>query len=189
MLAGHQIKNHLQRTGGTMLGDLDMVAQKIKFSNGDVSISVTPASSYLKILDLAGAVNKHLWADTLNIQGNVLMAAGKTVDGRDISELVRARCKAGIYSGNGVDDRQIDIGVDLTAKTNVKVFVQATTRGWEPILRIETAQGDLSKRTTAAAEQANEIQALTATGFELGSGNYSNENTYGYRYYVTWEEP
>jgi len=115
--------------------------------------------------------------------------AGKLVDGRDISAMVRAKILTGTYTGDGSDNRNINIGVDLTAKSNVFVFVKvnAAGAGREGYARIEYGQGDLSMLPGTGGDVADKIQKFNATGFQVGS-TY-NENGQLYRYVVIYEEP
>jgi len=120
---------------------------------------------------------------------NLAVDAGKLVDGRDISAMVRAKILTGTYTGDGTDDRNINIGVDLTAKSNVFVFVKvnAAGTGREGYARIEYGQGDLSMLLGTGADIADRIQAFNATGFQVGGTQ--NENGLVYRYVVIYEEP
>lgn len=100
----------------------------------------------------------------------------------------RAMIKTGTYTGNDVDDRNIDIGVDLASKNNVYVIIK-TAAATEPVHRIEYAQGDLSMFFTGNNDIADCIQAFTATGFQVGTSNNVNADTIVYRYIAFWEEP
>ena len=94
----------------------------------------------------------------------------------------------GTYTGNGVDNRNINIGVNLAAKSNVTVMIKRTDN-IGGVFRIEYAQGDLCSYFDATADRADMIQSFTATGFQIGARNEVNENTYLYRYIVFWTEP
>jgi len=119
--------------------------------------------------------------------GNITFAGAQTVDGRDISAMVRAKIKVGSYVGNSADDRNIDIGIDLTTKTNVHIWIGGNGL-WAVAERPELAQGDLTK-IGAAAFSNNCIQSLTATGFQVGVNQTVNQDTYTYWYIVIYEEP
>ena len=120
--------------------------------------------------------------------GNITFAGAQTVDGRDISAMVRAKIKVGSYVGNSADDRNINIGLDLTAKTNVHIWIGGDG-AWLPALRPELGQGDMTKPGGAGAFAVNYVQALTATGFQIGVQPSVNQDTNTYWYVVIYEEP
>lgn len=99
----------------------------------------------------------------------------------------RAMIKTGTYIGNAVDNRNIDIGVNLAAKNNVYIIINGASH--QAVNRIEYGQGDLTMYYVAVGDVANMIQGLTATGFEIGSDVVVNTNDELYRYIVHWEEP
>lgn len=108
---------------------------------------------------------------------------------RATSPFLRAKILVGSYTGNGVDNRNIDVGIDLSSKGDVFVFVHSTTTAWTPLVRMEMGQGDLSKPTGAFAELADRIQSITSTGFQVGINQRINENIRVFRYIVIWSEP
>jgi len=98
------------------------------------------------------------------------------------------RHKSGTYTGNGADNRDIDIGVELNAKDNVWIMIQAQiTHGGQH--KIDLGQGDLTQQFHTTGEYADRIQGLTATGFQLGTEITVNQDTMVYRYIVFWTEP
>jgi len=97
------------------------------------------------------------------------------------------RHKTGTYTGNLADNRDIDIGVKLNAKTNV--YITITSTGHSAQHKIDLGQGDLTEMFHSTGEFTNRIQSLTATGFQIGSDVTVNENTRVYRYIVFWTEP
>ena len=100
----------------------------------------------------------------------------------------RAMHKTGTYVGNAVDNRNIDIGVDLAAKSNVYIIIQqTTTRGAQH--KIEVGQGDLTQMFHTTGDWPDRIQAFTATGFQLGTSAEVNSDGDNFRYVVFWEEP
>jgi hypothetical protein len=99
----------------------------------------------------------------------------------------RARIKIGSYNGDGTDDRNINIGINLVSKTNVWVIVKQTGNV-EAAHRPEMGQGDLTCRFNNAADLADVIQALTTTGFQVGTNAEANTNGSVYRYIVLYEE-
>ena len=99
----------------------------------------------------------------------------------------RAMIKTGTYTGNGVDNRNIDIGIKLSAKQNVFVLIKGTI-GYCAFSRIEYGQGDSSMCFTDNPDYPNVIKALTATGFQVGTQVYVNSSGYVYRYIVIYQE-
>ncbi len=100
-------------------------------------------------------------------------------------------CKTltGTYTGNGNDDRNINVGVDLSAKSNVTVIVQGPDNGSPAVWRPEYGQGDLSlPMDGGGGDVANHIQALTSTGFQIGDAGFVNYDTYVYSYAIFWTE-
>ena len=91
----------------------------------------------------------------------------------------------GTYTGNGGDNRSIDIGIDLTAKLNPFVLVKGNNAD-DAIFRVEYAQGDLSFQISNT-DAANMIQQFDATGFEVGSDNSVNANGVVFRYVAIWQ--
>jgi len=143
-----------------------------------VDVSGLPASINLKYNKTGG-----------QLTGNITFSGGQTVDGRDVSSLptIQQRTKTGTYTGNAVDNRNIDIGVNLAAKNNVYIRlcgVAAASVYW-----IDWGQNDLSMWYNWADDSANQIQALTSTGFQVGDGMECNGNGDLIRYIVSWEEP
>jgi hypothetical protein len=101
----------------------------------------------------------------------------------------RAQIKTGTYAGDGNDDRNINIGVDLAAKENAYVVVDRLETGGISVHRIEYSQGDLTMKYDSGVDVANEIQSFTSTGFQVGSGDFVNQDANTYRYIVFWEDP
>jgi hypothetical protein len=102
-------------------------------------------------------------------------------------KLNRAMIKTGTYVGNGVDNRNIDIGVDLAAKDNVYVIINHPSNVAKKN-RIEYGQGDLTMDFGSGPDAANLIQAFTSTGFQIGSDNIVNEVDVTFRYIAFWTE-
>ena len=99
----------------------------------------------------------------------------------------RARIKTGTYTGNGVDDRNIDIGVDLAAKRNPYVIIKGSEAVYG-VHRIEYGQGDAYMHFANQADAADSIQAFTSTGFQVGQLANVNSDTKNYRYIAIWQE-
>jgi len=108
-----------------------------------------------------------------------------------LSDFTQTHILTGTYVGNGVDDRNIDIGVNLAAKNNVYVIVKITDllSIQKAVARSEFGQGDVSFCFDTESPQANMIQAFTATGFEIGDAIIINANGFTYMYAAFWEEP
>ncbi len=101
----------------------------------------------------------------------------------------RAMTLTGYYTGNGGDNRDIDIGVNLAGKRDVYVMIKMITNQNYAIFRTDWGQGDGSVIfATDAGVEANEIQGFTATGFQVGSGIRVNQAAKVYAYHVTWGE-
>lgn len=105
-----------------------------------------------------------------------------------IAAHIHVMIKTGTYVGNGIDNRDIDIGVNLAAKSNVWVIVKQNG-GSAAKHHFEYGQGDLSMDFGAGTDLADVIQTFTATGFQVGVSSYVNTNTILYRYIAFWEEP
>jgi len=95
--------------------------------------------------------------------------------------------KTGTYTGNGLDNRNIDIGVDLAAKTYAYVIVKMVSFQ-VAIHRTEYGQGDKCMYYSATADVGNGIQAFTSTGFQVGTGDAVNANGVLFRYIAIWED-
>jgi len=102
----------------------------------------------------------------------------------------RARIKTGTYTGDGADDRNINIGVNLAAMSNPVLIINSaeTGVGKPATLRTEHAQGLPSYPLDSTQTDDNMIQAFTATGFQIGSHGNVNTNNYLYVYVAMWEE-
>ena len=101
----------------------------------------------------------------------------------------RAMTLTGNYVGNGIDNRYIDIGVDLDAKRDVFVMVKRVTDQDYAIFRTEYGQGDGSVIfSTDANVEVNMIQDFSGNGFVVGTGTRVNVSGKTYVYYVTWGE-
>ena len=98
-------------------------------------------------------------------------------------------CKiiTGSYTGDGNDNRTINIGINLAAKSNVCVMVKKRDNE-SGVFRIEYAQGDLGMYFVASTDIANLIQSFAATGFIIGSHTAVNHDTWTFRYIVFYTE-
>ena len=106
--------------------------------------------------------------------------------GADATTPSFVKMKTGIYLGNGLDDRAIDIGVNLFNKAYcyVMVWANGATR---PVFYCTPAAGDQSFFFDETVELADNIQALTDTGFEVGQGANVNTNAVNYMYLAVWQ--
>jgi len=95
--------------------------------------------------------------------------------------------KTGVYTGNGIDDREINIGVNLAAKTNVYIIIKSLSATL-CLHRIEYGQGDLTMRYDVSVDFANAIQSFSDNGFIIGNYTGVNTNNYTYRYIVFWKD-
>jgi len=103
----------------------------------------------------------------------------------------RSIIKTGTYIGNGLDNRNIDIGVDLAAKSNAFLIIKnmgSSTQN-EAVGRTEYGQGDLSFPFESLIATVNLIQSFTSTGFQIGDQVRVNEADEPYAYIAFWEEP
>lgn len=192
MFGGHQIKNHLQKTGGVMTGDLDLGLNTLYLTDGvtGAALQGSPSTAHRLVIRQQDGTGYGAVSSGAFYPSDVIgMQPGKTVDGVDVSEINQAKIKTGNYTGNGADDRTIAIGIDLTAKTNVFIIVNSADVQWSPVYRAEQAQGDLSQMFDNTNESANKIQALVATGFQVGNDDKVNDNGTLFRYIIIYEEP
>ena len=102
---------------------------------------------------------------------------------------IRARIKTGFYTGNGADDRSIDIGIDLASKNNVWVIIRNATTNPPGIHRTERGQGDISDYFQSDTSVANMVQSFTNTGFQVGSDPAVNQNASAIVFIAIWSEP
>lgn len=98
------------------------------------------------------------------------------------------KIKIGSYTGNEVDNRDIDIGVNLLLKNQAFVFIKNTDVDASP-WRSNIHSGDIASYFMNTADDTNVIQAFTSTGFQIGTGVPSNRSGKVYRYVAIWEEP
>lgn len=98
----------------------------------------------------------------------------------------KAGFKTGTYVGNGADNRNIDIGIDLASKDFAYVIVRRQGT-FEAVHRTERGQGDLTMfYYYDYGEENNLIQAFTSTGFQVGTKSEVNTATEDYTYIVFW---
>lgn len=111
-----------------------------------------------------------------------------TLPGANISAPARrVLMMSGQYTGDGNDDRNINIGYDLTNK-HVLVFTKAEP-GQPAVWRGYYHVGDVSSFFNNVGDVSNQIQTFYDQGFQIGSGVYANQDTVLYRYIVFWLFP
>lgn len=100
----------------------------------------------------------------------------------------RAMIITGSYVGNFVDNRTIDIGINLFAKEQAFVLVRSLNVG-RAVFRTDQQVGDISYYFDETPWGGNLIQEFNNTGFVVGDDNQVNQNGVSYSYIVIWEEP
>lgn len=86
------------------------------------------------------------------------------------------------YAGNGTDNRNITTPGFYPAWTWIKAYDQS----YEPCFRVTAHNGDASQNFDGAVA-ADQIQALSSNGFQLGTGNRVNNNTANYHAFVVYD--
>lgn len=94
--------------------------------------------------------------------------------------------KTGTYTGNGVDNRNIDIGVDLSSATYKWLVVDANNAARYAMNKFGHQTTDISNFFTDGNSIVNGMQAWTATGFEVGTSPWVNTIGFTYNYAVFW---
>jgi len=83
--------------------------------------------------------------------------------------------KSGQYTGDGTDNRNINIGIDLASKSEVLLILKNGTATGAAIFRCSQHAGDATSIFQSAVDVADAIQAFTSTGFQVGTdGNANN---------------
>ena len=120
----------------------------------------------------------------LNGDGFQIGSSG-TVNGNGIGYVYLAATKGpltagGVYTGDGTDDRNIT-GVGFQPNA---AWVKGRTGTRYGLSRPSTQAGDWTHYFAGSAKAANNIQALLADGFQVGSGTYANAATVVYRWWA-----
>jgi hypothetical protein len=125
-------------------------------------------------------------ADLLLIEDSAAANAKKKITIGTLPEpTYNCHMMTGTYVGDGVDNRNINIGINLTAMTYKYVIIKsAANRG--AMHRIEYGQGDIAMGFNNITDLANSIQAFTATGFQVGTDVTVNNSGETYRYIAFW---
>jgi len=98
------------------------------------------------------------------------------------------RCEmiTGSYTGDGIDDRDIDVGVDLSTKTFIHIMIKGDVGGASAEYVTGVAIG--SSIRSYGDVIVNAIQDINSTGFEIGTVGEVNTNTETYYYVVYYQE-
>jgi predicted ribosomally synthesized peptide with SipW-like signal peptide len=131
----------------------------------------------LLALAAGGGVTLAAFTATATNSGNTFSAG---------AALTGMRVATGTYTGNGVDNRNF-AGI-TTFQPEVVIIKAATAQ--TAVLRTASFPGDLTKDMTGATMVAgNMIQALTATGFQVGNDARVNQNTVRYDWIAFRSQP
>ena len=165
---------------GTLQASAKYYFHLIMKSDGTVDAGLDTSATAANLLSTSGySYYAKLGAILLDASANLL----------DVVEYKR-RCSVhmrhGTYTGNGADDRGINIGIDLTACLRKWLVIKSegATSGSH---KFGHETGDASDRFTAAAQANNNIQAWTSAGFQLGTDTEVNDNGVVYNYVVFFE--
>lgn len=124
------------------------------------------------------------------VGGQSARGMGGMVMGAEVTPPTRrAMIKTGAYTGDGSDNRNIDIGINLLSKVRAFVFTKTSTGGEPALWRSDVHTGDVSSYFAGATDDLDMIQALTSTGFQIGASGNVNFNGRVYRHVAIWEEP
>ena len=99
---------------------------------------------------------------------------------------IRGMIKTGTYVGDGLDNRNVNIGVDLASMPHKFVMIKQTgaqIARWRP----SALSGDNSLSFENTAIGPDRIQSFTSTGFQLGTHGDVNADGITYYYVVVWE--
>ncbi len=91
----------------------------------------------------------------------------------------------GSYTGNGIDNREINIGVNLAATYNIWMIIKS-----EGAYRAVHASSSAinTQLFDATGNQMNMMQNFTANGFEIGTADEVNKDTIEYTYNVFYQD-
>ena len=173
-----------------MYGDLNLADKDLVFTcpGGGVRLrSHASAINRLEVRKGTGAAGGILGVGPIYASNSISMVEGKTVDGVDVSELSKIHSKHHVYVGDGNDNRDIDIGVNLAAMTWAVIVIKAAGAQLA-VWKQKIVAADFTYFFVAQASIADAIQTLTATGFQVGTHNSVNENTVNYLGIVIWQE-
>ena len=97
-----------------------------------------------------------------------------------------AKMKTGTYIGDGIDNRDIDIGIDLFHERYkfVMVWQNGAVR---PVFHCTPASGDMGFFFDETAGAPDTIQTWTTTGFQVGTRAEVNTLGVSYKYIALWQ--
>ena len=162
-------------TGNISMGGNRVTGLAAAASNGD--------AARFQQLESQMHMRVHRGGDTM--YGNLVMGAGDTVDGVDVSEISGggALMLSGEYTGDGADDRSINVGVNLSTVSQYFIFIKADG-AQVGVWRNSALTGDSTDRFDNGLRGVNMIQAVNATGFQIGTDVVVNECGTVYAYEV-----
>ena len=114
--------------------------------------------------------------------GKIMGAKVSTPPTRNYSKII-----TGQYTGNGGDDRSIDIGIDLASKDKVYIIVKGDV-AFPAVHLSNTMSVGEAAHYDATANAVDKLQAINATGFQVGNSSLVNQSAIVYHYVVIWEE-
>lgn len=141
--------------------------------SGNVGIGTAAPASKLQV---AGTI--HSTSGGIKFPDNTVQATAVTGGGMQM--------KTGTYTGNGVDNRNIDIGVNLSIATYKWIVTKGEAPGLYCGQKFGHETGDVSDWFHDGGQTSNTIQAWTTTGFQLGT-YHQNASGYIYNYVVFWQ--
>jgi len=149
-----------------------------------------------------------------NIAENLTMNTGKTIDGMDPSDHTAGEAKAkhtaglgththlsagaeggvvsymkmlhGIYTGDGLDNKEINIGINLAGMSYVYVMVKKSG-AYGANFKIKSHPADTSSDFGATGDSITKIKNFTANGFTVGTSGDVNTSGATYYYVVNWQ--
>ncbi|MEM2124996.1 MAG: hypothetical protein QXQ53_01200 [Candidatus Methanosuratincola sp.] len=127
-------------------------------------------------------------ATSVTTTGDLNGSIGSSVDYARADHSHGSCCamKVGTYIGDGTDNRNIDIGIDLANATYAYVMIKDAAAN-NAVFRTSAHTGDTSSQFGTVADVSNRIQAFTTTGFQIGSNVDVNASDHTYRYVVIYQ--
>jgi hypothetical protein len=167
---------YVRKAGDVMTGDLDLGLHSLVLNDGSHGgrIRGDPAvANRIELRNIADGADGDL--------------AANLVDGIDVSEIKQAKVMTGKYTGDGTTPRDINIGVNLAAKSYAVVIVKDMQdhRAWVNNFVPNEAYSIAFDTTSFSALK---ISARTSTGFRVTSDDDVNLSPREYRYVVFWQE-
>ena len=91
----------------------------------------------------------------------------------------------GVYTGDKVDNREIDVGVDLASKTYVYIIIKGLFT-YKAVHRMEYSQGNYAMSYDGTNDTPQLIKGLTANGFIVSTSDVTNKVDTLHRYIIFW---